>query len=99
MIGVMSSVIGIKYANKKELSNKDSSEKYVSNKDEDIWDAGENAESKWEIIKSIFTSGDNDIEPGKYINIRGKVCEFKGATNPGSMDMADYYHGLGITYG
>ena len=43
-----------KYASKNYVSNKDSSEKYVSNKDEDTWDAGENAESKWEIIKSIF---------------------------------------------
>lgn len=38
------------------------------------------------------------LEPGKYICVSGSLKEISGAANPGSMDMEEYYLGLGISW-
>ena len=38
------------------------------------------------------------LEPGHYIQVTGSVEEIQGRTNPGGMDMEEYYAGKGIRY-
>lgn len=50
-------------------------------------------------VKSKDNSGENHIlEPGHYIHVTGCVEEIQGRTNPGGVDMEEYYAGKGIRY-
>ncbi|MBO4862913.1 MAG: ComEC/Rec2 family competence protein [Eubacterium sp.] len=38
------------------------------------------------------------VEAGRYITVTGSLVEIEGATNPGQMDMQEYYMSRGIKY-
>ena len=41
---------------------------------------------------------DDGITPGRYLQVTGKLTDIPGATNPGAMDMSDYYESKSVYY-
>ncbi len=57
--------------------------------------------SKWSKEEKEKDSGGKQsrvLEPGLYIHVTGCVEEIQGRTNPGGVDMEEYYAGKGIRY-
>ena len=49
-------------------------------------------------IGDVISYTENEIEPGSFLLMSCTVSDIEGATNPGAMDLEQYYAGIGVKY-
>ena len=49
-------------------------------------------------IGDVISYTENEIEPGSFLLVSCTVSDIEGATNPGAMDLEQYYAGIGVKY-